>query len=45
LLQLVCKKIIPVRLAESWLKTLFWLNYYERKTMFRLKKQAEKYGL
>ena len=25
----------------NWLKTLFWLNSCERKTLFRLKKQAE----
>ena len=39
-----CKLFGPVRLAETWLnwlKTLFWLNCCERKTLFRLKKEAE----
>jgi len=34
----------PVRLAETWLKTLFWLKCCERKTMFQLKKEAEQAG-
>jgi len=34
----------PVRLAETWLKTLFWLNCCEGKTLFRLKKEAEQAG-
>ena len=29
------------KLGWKWLKTLFWLKCYERKTLFRLKKEAE----
>jgi len=39
---------VTVRLVESWLKlaekTRFWLNCCERKTLFRLKNQAEQAG-
>ena len=31
-------------LAETGWKTLFWLNYCERKILFRLKKQAKRTG-
>jgi len=32
------------KLGWKWLKTLFWLKCYERKTLFRLKKEAEQAG-
>jgi hypothetical protein len=31
--------------SENPARTLFWLICGERKTLFRLKKQAKKYGL
>ena len=36
-----------LKLGWNWLKTLFWLNCCERKTLFRLKKEAEQaeYGV
>jgi len=35
----------PFASLEKQTETLFWLIYYEKKTLFRLKQRAEKDGL
>jgi hypothetical protein len=37
--------LAPFACAEKQAETLFWLIFCERKTLFPLKKQAEKYVL
>ena len=39
------KEMAPCALLKKQVETLFWLICCKRKILFRLKKQAEKYGL
>ena len=45
LLSLTFVIMAPFASLKKQAETLFWLICCERKTLFRLKKQAEKYGL